>query len=61
MRRVIALLGVLALAAWSAVAAGVSGAADHLDAPGVTRDGRTDIDDVDVLPHRRTRTTPSSS
>lgn len=49
MRKLFAILGVLALAGSLAVAASVSGAADHLDAPGVTRDGRTDINDVYVF------------
>jgi hypothetical protein len=50
MRRLIALLGVVAIGA-ALVFAGVgSDAADHLEAPLVMRDGRTDINDVYVFP-----------
>ena len=39
-------LGVAALAVGALLAPGLVGAADHLDAPGVAADGRTDINDL---------------
>lgn len=39
-------LGVAALAGGALLAPGLVGAADHLDAPGVAADGRTDINDL---------------
>lgn len=46
MRKILAGLGSLALVASLAVTAGGLGAADHLEAPFVQRDGRTDINDI---------------
>ena len=45
-KRLLTGLGVAALAVTAALAPGLAGAADHLDAPGVTADGRTDINDL---------------
>ncbi len=46
MRKILAGLGVLAIVASVAVTASGLGAADHLEAPFVQRDGRTDINDI---------------
>ena len=50
MRRLFALLGVVAIGAALVVAGAGSDAADHLESPLVMRDGRTDINDVYVFP-----------
>ena len=50
MRRLFAVLGVLAVGAALVFAGRGSGAADHLESPLVMRDGRTDINDVYVFP-----------
>ncbi len=50
MRRLFAILGVLAVGAALVVAGRGSGAADHLESALVMRDGRTDINDVYVFP-----------
>ncbi len=44
--RLLAAVGIGALAIGAALAPSLAGAADHLDAPGVTADGRTDINDL---------------
>lgn len=50
MRRVLALLGALAVVAALVVAGNGSQAADHLESARVMRDGRTDINDVYAFP-----------
>jgi hypothetical protein len=53
MRRLFAVLGVLAVGAALVFAGRGSGAADHLESALVMRDGRTDINDVFVFPASR--------
>jgi hypothetical protein len=50
MKRMVAVLGALAVGAALVVAAVGTQAADHLESPIVMRDGRTDINDVYVFP-----------
>ena len=50
MRRLFAVLGVLAVGAALVIAGRGSDAADHLESPLVMRDGRTDINDMYVFP-----------
>jgi hypothetical protein len=51
MRKILTVVGATALAGSLAVAAWPSGAADHLEAPLVKTDGRTDITDVYAFKH----------
>lgn len=50
MRRILAILGVVAVGAALVMAGAGSEAADHRESPLVIRDGRTDINDVYVFP-----------
>ena len=53
MRRLLAVLGAVAVVAALVVAGGGSDASDHLESPLVIRDGRTDINDIFVFPGAR--------